>query len=132
MLKYRQFSNYNVFKKKIDLACMEKYKNLGRLINHEKYYVPPEIYPTDYDFTHSIMDKEKGRLRGASKHQDKEIDDMAIGRTSIYTYILSKLSKNSMDELSRHKIFDKIEAERDPLKQWMAIKETHQTLRDPT
>lgn len=108
MLKYGPFSNYDVFKKKLSLACMDKNKNLGRLINDEKYYVPPEINPMDYDLTHHMMEIEKGQQRNAHKHRDKEIDDMAIDHMSMYAYILSKLSKESIDELSRHKDYDNI------------------------
>jgi hypothetical protein len=128
MLKYGPFSNYYIFNKKIALACMEKYKNLRRLINDEKYYVPPEINPMDYDLTHNVTDIEKGRLRDAHKRRDKEIDDIAIDRTSMFAYILSKISKDSQDELTRYMDYDKIEAERDPLKLWLPIKATHQTL----
>jgi hypothetical protein len=115
MLKYGPYGNYDLFKKKIAIMCMEKYKNLGRLFNDKKYYVPPEIYPMDYDLMHDIADIEKGRIQDAHKCRDKEIDDMAIDRMSMYAYILSKLSKESVDEISRHKDYDKIEAERDPL-----------------
>jgi hypothetical protein len=107
---------------------MEKYKNLGWLINYEKYYVPPEVNPMDYDLTHDSMDIEKGRLRDAHKRRDKEIDDMAIDRTSMFAYMLSKLSKESMDEFAHHEDYATIEAERDPLKLWLAIKVTNQTL----
>jgi hypothetical protein len=36
---------------------------------------------------------EKARLREAYKRRDKEIDDMRIIRTSMYAYLISKLSK---------------------------------------
>jgi hypothetical protein len=46
----------------------------------------------------------------------------------MYAYILSKISKESLDELNGFPDFDKIEEARDPLSLWLAIKNTHQTL----
>ncbi len=60
MLRYGPLNNFDVFKKRLAIACLEKYKNLGRIINDEKYYVPPNINPLDYDLTHDMMDIKKG------------------------------------------------------------------------
>jgi hypothetical protein len=73
-------------------------------------------------------DIEKGRLRKAHKRQDNEIDDMKVDRTSMYAYFLSKLSKESMDEVQGHTNWANIEATRDPLELWLVIKSTHQIL----
>jgi hypothetical protein len=35
MLKYGAGNNFDLFKKRIAVACMEKYRNLGRLIEDE-------------------------------------------------------------------------------------------------
>jgi hypothetical protein len=43
MLRLGVNNNFDTFKKKISIACMEKYKNLGRLIVDETYYVPPVL-----------------------------------------------------------------------------------------
>jgi hypothetical protein len=93
MLKYGPFSNYSVFKKKLAMS---------RLINDKKYYVPLEINHIDYDLTHDMMNIEKGRLRDTHKSREKENDNMFIDRTSVHAYILTKLSKESLDEFSRH------------------------------
>jgi hypothetical protein len=37
MLRYSIANNFDTFKEKMALACMEKYKNLGRLIVDEEY-----------------------------------------------------------------------------------------------
>jgi hypothetical protein len=107
---------------------MEKYKNLGRLIIDEKYYVPPPVDTSLYDLNNDPHEIEKGRLREAHKRGNKEIDDMKIDRISLYTYLLSKLSKESVDKLHGHKDWPTIEASRDPLNLWKIIKECHQTL----
>jgi hypothetical protein len=60
MLKYGLSNSYDVFKKKLTVTCMGKYKNLGRLINDEKYYVPPEIYPMDCNLAQDMMSRKEG------------------------------------------------------------------------
>jgi hypothetical protein len=35
MLRFGAANNFNQFKRKLSIACLEKYKNLGRLINDE-------------------------------------------------------------------------------------------------
>jgi hypothetical protein len=62
------------------------------------------------------------------KRRDKEIDDMLHDRMRLYTYILSKLSKESMNEFTRHAGYDDIEVERFPLRLWMVLKEARQTV----
>jgi hypothetical protein len=43
ILKYGVGNNFYLFKKRLAIACMEKYKNLGRIIVDEKYYEPPKV-----------------------------------------------------------------------------------------
>jgi hypothetical protein len=128
MLRLGVSNNFDTFKKKVSIACLEKYKNLGRLINDEAYYVPPQVDLADFDLANDTNDIEKTRLREAHKRRDKEIDDMRVDRTSMFAYLLSKLSKESMDEVQGHGSWTKIETSRDPLELWLVIKSTHQIL----
>jgi hypothetical protein len=80
-----------------------------------------------FDLKNDPYDIHKGRLRKAHERRDKEIDDMAIDRASMYAYIMSKISKESRDEVARVEKWKEIEAERDPLRLWLAIRESHQT-----
>jgi hypothetical protein len=107
---------------------MEKYKNLGRLIVDEQYYFPDAVDASLYDLTNDHYDVEKGRLREAHKHRDKEINDMQVDRTSMYAYLISKLSKESQDEIQGHTNWPDIEKTRDPLKLLEVIKSCHQIL----
>jgi hypothetical protein len=107
---------------------MEKYKNLGSLIVDEQYYNPPPVDTLLLDPNNDPHEIEEGRLREVHKRRDKEINDMRIDRISMYAYLLSKLSKESVDELHGHKDWSTIEASRDPLSLWKIIKECHQTL----
>jgi len=128
MLRLGANNNFDMFKRKISIACMEKYKNLGRLIHDEAYYQPPAIDTADYDLANDPHEVEKTRLREAYKRRDKEIADMLVDRTSMYAYIISKLSKESLDEIQGDKNWTVIEAARDPLQLWQVIKSTHQIL----
>jgi hypothetical protein len=49
MLRLGVNNNFDNFKKRVSIACMEKYKNLGRLIVDEAYYIPPNVDVDDYD-----------------------------------------------------------------------------------
>jgi len=61
----------------------------------EQYYVPDAVDTSLYDLTNDRYDVEKGRLREAHKHRDKEINDMRVDRTSMYAYLISKLNNNN-------------------------------------
>jgi hypothetical protein len=69
---------------------------------------------------------EKTRLREAYKRRDKELADMELDKTSMYAYIISKLSKESLDEVQGDAKWGTIETSRDPLMLWLVIKATHQ------
>jgi hypothetical protein len=128
MLRLGVNNNFDNFKKKVSIACMEKYKNLGRLIVDEAYYEPPAVDPKLFNLSNDPHDIEKGRLKEAHKHRDKEINDMKIDRTSMYAYLISKLSKESLDEVQGDAAWSTIESSHDPLELWKVIKATHQIL----
>jgi hypothetical protein len=128
MLRLGVNNNFDNFKKKASIACMEKYKNLGRLIVDEVYYVPPDVDINNFDLRNDPHEINKGRLKEAYKHRDKEINDMKIDRTSMFAYLISKLSKESLDEVQGDAAWSQIETSRDPLALWKVIKATHQIL----
>jgi hypothetical protein len=118
-------NNFDLFKKRISIDCMEKYKNLDRLIIDEAYYVPPAFDVSLYDLANDPHEVKKGRLREAHKQRDKEIDGMRIDRMSMFGYVISKLRKESQDEIQGHEDWEKIEDSRDPLNLWLVIKKCH-------
>jgi hypothetical protein len=67
MLRYGAGNNFYLFKRRVAMACMAKYKNLGRLIMDENYYVPPPVDTSLYDLNNDPHEIEKGRLREAHK-----------------------------------------------------------------
>ena len=121
-------SNWDYFKRKMSVACMESVGNLGRLIDDEAYYVPPLVVDADFGSLNPASDPHgirKAMLLKEYEGRHKEIRKMKEDRTKMYAYIYSKLSKESQDEVARDASFATIEAERDPLKLWMLLKTTH-------
>jgi hypothetical protein len=94
---------------------VEKYKNLGRLIVDKAYYEPPAVDTKAFNLSNDPHDIKKVRLRKAHKHLDKEINDMKIDRMSMFVYLISKLSKESLDEVQGDAPWSTIESSRDPL-----------------
>jgi hypothetical protein len=107
-----------VFKKNLSLACMEKYKNVGSLIIKEMYYEPPKVDDALYELKNDPYKINRGRLREAYKRRDKELDDMRVDRTSMFTFIVSSLSKESLDEIQGQPSWSKLKVSRDPLELW--------------
>jgi len=130
MLRFGASKNFDLFKCKVPVACMERYKNLGRLIVDEKYYVLDDVDISLYDLTNDPYDVEKARLREAYKHRNKDVNNMRVDRTSMYAYLISKLSKESYEKIQGHMEWQakKIEDIRDPLDLWLVIKKSHQIL----
>jgi hypothetical protein len=61
-------NNFDLFKKKrISIACMEKYKNLGHIIMDEKYNEPEQVDTALFDLTNDPFDIEKTQLKEADK-----------------------------------------------------------------
>ncbi len=73
MLRLGMNNNFDNFKKKVSIACMERYKNLGRLIVDEQYYSPPAVDIKNFNLTNDPHDIEKTRLQEAHKHHDKKL-----------------------------------------------------------
>jgi hypothetical protein len=128
MLRLGATNNFDTFKKKLSIVSTEKYKNLGQIIIDETYYVPPVLDIADYNLVTDSHDIEKTRLREAHKHQDKELDDMKVDRISMFAYIISKLSKESLDKIQGQTTWAMVEADRDPLALWLLVKASHQIL----
>jgi hypothetical protein len=67
----------------------------------------------------------KAALIHAIKERATTIAKMRANRASMFAYILSKLSKESLDELKRHEKYAEIDEKVDPLLLWKVIKELH-------
>jgi hypothetical protein len=60
-------NNFDLFKRKILVACMEWYKNLGCLIMDGKYFVPPNVDLTLYDLTNDPFKIVKSKVERSTQ-----------------------------------------------------------------
>jgi hypothetical protein len=83
MLHYGPSMNYDVFKRKMIVACLEKFGNLGRMIQDEGYYEPRDVDQSVYDLVNDPYGIEKSRLLKALEARDKEIRNMEKDQASM-------------------------------------------------
>ena len=124
-LRFAPPGNWDLFKRKMTVAALEKFGNLGRLIQDEAYYSPPAVSTELYNLTDDPHGIQKMLLIKAYKARDKEIRGMEKERASMFAYVLSKISRESLDEISRAETFAAMEVSRDPLVLWLLLKNTH-------
>jgi hypothetical protein len=117
VLRFGPNNNYVTFKDKLKTACLEKYGDLGRLIKDEEYYEPPEVDKTDFPNADSDI-FEKQALIEAIKERASLVRKMKLDKSSMYAYIMSKLSVESVDEVKRHRDYSKADDTFDPLELW--------------
>ena len=108
LLKFGNVNNWLRFKEKIITACIEKYGDLARLMQLEEYYSPPKLEGALMDpYTDWETNKVTEMLYFSEvKARAKAIRTMADDRSKLYAYILSKLSRESMDEYKHHDDYD--------------------------
>ena len=130
MLKFGPNNNYVLFKERLSTACLEKFGKLGRLIDLEEYWMPPEIDKRKYLVKDNKTDDTVKEIMKQTMIQDIKdrsnlIAKMESNRDNMFAYIESKLSKESLDEVKRHKDYDAAKREVDPLRLWLIVKELH-------
>jgi Zinc knuckle. len=125
MLKYGPNNNYVTFKDRIKTACMEKYGDLGRLIELESYWEPPKVDRSAFPNAEKDL-FEKQALIEAVKERATTIAKMINNKASMYAYIMSKMSTESIDEIKRHRDhYEAVNDSVDPLELWKIVKEIH-------
>jgi Zinc knuckle len=115
-------NNFMLFKKRLSVVCMERYGDLGRIIKDEKYYEPPAVDISKYDSANDLV---KELIKDRLKQREVDIASMRRNQTQMYAYIMSKLSKESRDELEREEAFKTHSASKDPLALWKDVKKVH-------
>ena len=131
MLTFGAGTNFAVFQEALSVACLEKYGDLGRLIEDDEYHVPPFVkkedhLPPEEDFDDPDIQAiyQQGYAESV-KQRIKDIAKMKSQRSSLYAYIRSKLSVESENEVKRHNDFENFSKEVCPLGLWRAVKATH-------
>ena len=107
-------------------ACTEKYDYLGRLINTEEYYIFPEIDMVPYQGWET-NELKKTLYLDEAKDKARRERAMLQDQPKMYAYILSKMSKESMDELKNHADYETAHSEQSPKALWILLREIHAT-----
>lgn len=88
MLRYRASTNFDQFKRKLIVAYLVNYGNLGRLIQDDDYYQPPAVVGTAFgDLSDDPNGIKRSRLLKAYEARDKKVRNMEKDRVKMYGYI---------------------------------------------
>jgi len=126
-LTYGRDNNFLEFKSLFALRAITEYKDLGRLVELNAYYVPDAIY-IDEEMLGEEQDPH-GFHREVIKteviNRTKVIADMKNNRGALYSMLKGQLSSEGIDALKLRDGFDQMDALKDPLALWREIVITH-------
>ena len=126
ILLYGPENNFSKFKEKLARAAIEKFGDLGRLIETAEYFKPPQPDIESYDLANDPHGVNVADYREARKERRRKLTQMEDDKPKLYAMILGRLSVESIDELKRHQAYDKFNRTKDPLMLWLAITLLHQ------
>jgi hypothetical protein len=124
MLRFGKGNNFYKFKAQLSNVAIEKYGNLGKLIELEKYYTPALVIP---DFrAKGVSAANIGAMElEAVKAHTKRLEKMVEDRPKLYGLIMQHMSVESRDEVAQDPDYATWHAENDPEKLWQAIVKMH-------
>jgi len=125
ILKYGPGSNWVVFNEKLSKAALEKYGDLGRLIEDEQYYEPPQVDRSKYDLNNDPDGFNKILLQEALKARQKLVLKMESERASFYGSLMTRLSNESVDAVKRDSKYGTFSKSLDVLELYKAVKSIH-------
>ena len=135
MLTFGMGTNFSGFQEALCVACLEKYGDLGRLIEDDEYFVPPIVNKADHFFPPNddseseddgdVLEIYHQGYFESVKQRIKNIAKMKLQQSSMYGYIWSKLSIESDNEVRRHARYAAFSREICSLGLWLAVKESH-------
>jgi len=124
MLRYGKGNNFYKFKEALSEVAMEKYGNLGKLIDLERYYLP-DIEFTDFE----AMGYSEARIEHLELEEYKEhtrkLTKMEENRPKLYGLIMQHMSVESKDEVAQDEDYKDWHRDKDPEKLWQAIIKMH-------
>jgi hypothetical protein len=124
ILKFGKNNNFYKFRAALSNEATERYGNLGKLIDLEKYYDPPFV-AEDYEaMGFSEEQAERMNLEKFKEHARK-LTKMEEDRPNLYSLIMKHMSVESKDEVAQEPSYDTWHAEKDAEKLWQAIIRTH-------
>jgi len=123
-LKSGKGNNFVKFKTALLEVALEEYRDLGRLIRLEKYYVPVFTVP-NYSGAGLTQDEERKLRMEAMKAHQRRIKKMMDARPKLFGLILRHMSPESKDEVAQDPDYDVWNEATDLEKLWQAIVRTH-------
>ena len=124
ILKIGRANNFYKFRAALSNEATERYGNLGKLIDLEKYYIPSF---TVEDYTTMGISAEQAERMNLEKFKEhsRKLTKMEDDRPKLYGLIMKNMSVESKDEVAQEPNYDTWHSEKDPEKLWQAIIETH-------
>ena len=124
-LRYGANSNFATFKQRLVVVGMQKYGDLARLVELDKYYEPDAINPEDFDLEDDPYGVNLDLMKDKTKTRGRLIDKMRNDRSAFYSFMVDHLSHESMDAVKLLDEYELMNRTKDPLLLWLAIKQTH-------
>ena len=121
-------NNFQIFREALQLYAMVHFKDLGRMIEMEEYYVPPEIeIPPAEDLTpeNDPLGFLAHDIRTQVAERRKLMASMQANRSALYSVILGQLSTESKARIKLSEHWLKIDEGKEPLELWLLIIQTH-------
>jgi hypothetical protein len=130
ILNHGSPNNLLEFRRKLSIYAMRTFKDLGQMIELERYYVPPVInIPPAYEFEE---DNDPGGfkkliLTEQIKARQRIISDMEQSKPALYAVIWGQLSYESEEAIKLDPNWAAIERSKDPLALYKRLLEVHRT-----
>ena len=124
-LKHGADNNYPAFKKKIAVAALKEFGDLGRMFDLGGYYEPEAIDMTLYDLENDPHRLNLDELKGARKERARAIAKMKSDHASMFAFMMQHLSNESLDAIKLEDDWDDADTTKDPLTLWGLIETTH-------
>jgi len=107
-------ANFSSFKEKINIACLERYKNLGRCLESGKYFEAAKVDPTKFDMANDPHGVNKARLLKAYEDFGKAERKLEEEKPSMFAFILSRVSPTSKERIMHNKDWGRANDEKYP------------------
>ena len=125
MLRHGTENNFPTHKKKMAIAALEKYHDLGRMIDLGEYYVPEEVDVDLYDLDDDPHGLNLSEYKDARKSRNRNIDRMKSDRAGLFAFMVLHLSNESLDAIKLVDEWTAANDSKDPHLLWRIIEATH-------
>ena len=125
MLRHGTENNFPTHKKKLAVAVLEKYHDLGRMIDLGEYYVPDAVDADLYDLDDDPHGLNLSEYKDARKTRLRNMDRMKSDRAGMFAFMMLHLSNESLDAIKLVDDWDEANHEKDPLMLWQLMEATH-------